>query len=251
MPLYVESSRSASRRFITTPYRADEDGVLQPALPSCCPDHVPGGDDCALVRSHVRARKTGPCFPLTVLWCRTHRRGFTLYPLGHVPYGRQRVAPVGLDGRAAGGGDGGLEWQGTLFGAALDAAAGRAWDRAREGGSRWWWSTQGRLLSRCLDLVGVASQQSLALRHKVAEALAVATLVLVEGVAAITADPGYRSRGKAVVAVLSEISRHGVLERVLRAGQLVGRWGLALRWEPALRVLRPLAFSGSGTDPPG
>lgn len=31
--------------------------------------------------------------------CRTHRRGLTLYPLGHVPHGRLAVAPVGLDGR--------------------------------------------------------------------------------------------------------------------------------------------------------
>ena len=26
--------------------------------------------------------------------CRTHRRAFTLYPLGHIPYGRLAVAPV-------------------------------------------------------------------------------------------------------------------------------------------------------------
>jgi hypothetical protein len=250
MPSYVAPSGSASRRFVTTPYRPDKDGDLQPEWPDCCPDHVPGGEGCDLVKSHLRDRKTGPCFSLTVLHCRIHERGFTLYPLGHVPYGRQRVAPVDLEGRATGASDRPLHWRWTLFDAALDAAAGDPWDRASAGGSRWWWSAQGRLLSRCLDLVGVAPGQDLDLRHQLAEALAVDTLVLLEGVAAIGAQPGYRSRGQAVVDVLSAIPRHGLLDHVLRAGWLAGRWGPPLRWEPELGVLRPLAFSSSGTDPP-
>ena len=143
-----------------------------------------------------------------------------------------------------------MDWRGTAFDAALDAAAGISWDRASKGGSRWWWSSQGRLLSRCLDLVGVGPGQDLDLRHQLAEALAVDTLVLLEGVAAITATLGYRSRGRAVVNVLLAISRDGILDRVLRAGHLAGRWGPPLRWESELGVLRSLAFSSSGTDPP-
>ena len=41
-----------------------------------------------LVVHHLRERKTGPQIPVTVVQCRTHRRAFTIYPLGHVPYGR-------------------------------------------------------------------------------------------------------------------------------------------------------------------
>jgi hypothetical protein len=187
---------------------------------------------------------------LTVLYCKVHERGFTLYPLGHVPYGRQRVAPVDLEGRATGVPGRPLHWRWTLFDAALDAADGDPWDRASAGGSRWWWSTQGRLLSRCLDLVGVAPGQELDQRHGLAEILGVDTLVLLEGVAAIWAQPGYRSRGRAVVNVLEAIPRHSILDRVLRAGHLAGCWGPPLRWESELGVLRPLEFSSSGTDPP-
>lgn len=250
MPSYVEPSRSATRRFVVTPHHADADGALRPEHPSFCPHHEPSGAACALVHSHKRERKTGPCFPLTVLRCQVHECAFTLYPPGHVPYGRQRVAPVGPDCAVSGPADTSLDWRGTAFDAALDAASGQPWERAKAGGSRWWWSSQGRRLSCCLDLVGVAPQQPLELRHRLAEALAVATLVLVEGAAAIAAAPGYRRRGQAVVAVLAEVACHGVLDRVLRAGHLAGLWGLPLRWEPAQGVLRPPAFSSSGTDPP-
>ena len=85
---------------------------------------------------HVRERKTGPCFPLTVLVCGTHEVGFTLYPPGHVPYGRAAVARVAPDGRAIIDGPSGAEvFDGTVFAAALDASKGTAWDREREGGS--------------------------------------------------------------------------------------------------------------------
>jgi len=52
-----------------------------------------------LVVHHLRERKAGPQTPVTVVQCRTHRRAFTLYPLGHVPYGHLAVAPVTLDGQ--------------------------------------------------------------------------------------------------------------------------------------------------------
>ncbi len=247
---YVEPAGSASRPFVVSPYHADEQGVLVPELPTCCIHWNPGGEACDLVVDHLRDRKTGPQFPLTVMRCRAHQCAFTIYPPGHVPYGRHRVAPVDLEGHATGTMDQPLHWRWTLFDAALDAAEGHAWDRARMGGSAWWWCSQGRLLSLALDLVGVAPEQSLDLRHRLAEALAVDTLTMLEGVAAIAAHPGYRSRGQAVVAVLIAIPRQGVLDRVLRAGWLAGCWGPPLRWEPALGVLRPLAFSSSGTDPP-
>ncbi len=102
MPLYVEPAGSTSRSFVVTPYRPDAKGVLEPDLPTCCIHRVPGGEACDLVVGHLRDRKTGPRFPLTVLRCRVHGCAFTLYPPGHVPYGRRRVAPVDLVGHAIG-----------------------------------------------------------------------------------------------------------------------------------------------------
>jgi hypothetical protein len=55
-----------------------------------------------LLVHHTRERKAGPQIQVTVAQCRTHRRAFTLYPLGHVPYGRLAVAPVTPDGQMAG-----------------------------------------------------------------------------------------------------------------------------------------------------
>lgn len=235
---------------MVAPYHANAKGVFEPDLPTCCIHHVPGGEACDLVLNHLRDRKTGPQFPLTVMHCRTHECAFTIYPPGHVPYGRYRVAPVDLDGHATGSTDQPLSWRGTLFEAALDASEGRAWARYREFGGDRRWSTQGRLLSMALDLVGVAPEQDLDLRHRLADVLAVDTLTMLEGVAAIAARPGYRSRGQAVVDVVNAVPRQCVLDRVLRAGHIAGRWDSVLRWEPSLGVLRPLAFSNSGTDPP-
>ena len=71
--------------------------------------------------------------------CRVHRHGFTLYPPGHVPYGRKRLAAMACDGSLEQSeektdGEGSSEvpvkverFRGTYFEAALEAAAGKAW----------------------------------------------------------------------------------------------------------------------------
>jgi hypothetical protein len=91
---------SRPRPFATAAYVPGRAAVLEPAVmpPSCV--HASKGDPaCVLVVHHTRERKAGPQIPVTVLQCRTHRRAFTLYPLGHIPYGRLAVAPVTLDGQ--------------------------------------------------------------------------------------------------------------------------------------------------------
>lgn len=217
-------------------------------------------EPCLLRVDHRRKRKTGPCFPLTVMRCEVHDCAFTLYPHGHVPYGRRAVAPVGPGGEPVAdvkpeqdktpAQDEGSAWRGTLFAAALDAAGGRAWARAAKGGTDTWWSTQGRLLDLALEVLGQAPEQDLWLRHRIAEALAVDTLLLLEGVRDIAVHAGYRARGRAVGRVLERIPRRTALRRLLVAGHLAGRWGEPLWWEPETGVLRRLTFWSSGTDPP-
>jgi len=46
----------------------------------------------------TRPRKTGPCVPVTVARCHRHEIYFTVYPPGHVPYGRAAVLPLDLAG---------------------------------------------------------------------------------------------------------------------------------------------------------
>jgi hypothetical protein len=112
-------------------------------MPRGCVHAVAGDTACVLVVHHVRDRKTGPRIPVTVLQCQTHRRAFTLYPLGHIPYGRIAVAPVALDGELVCStqseskvdGRRELAWRATLFGPAF-AAIHEPTVKLTD--SRWW-----------------------------------------------------------------------------------------------------------------
>ena len=143
---------------MTSPYvlvPGQPDGVLVASVPATCPLSVelPDAGPCRMRAHHLRERKTGPCHAVQVVICRTHGCAFTLYPPGHVPYGRYAVVPVSRDadllriaaddlgqpsGRAAGARPRGgapqrpserIPWETTQFVAALDAAAGHAWPR--------------------------------------------------------------------------------------------------------------------------
>ncbi len=101
--------------FLVVAYVLASDGVPRPvAGMDQCPQAV-GGERCDLWKHHVRERKTGPCFGLWVMRCRTHAIHFTAYPHGHVPYGRQRVAPVSPAGSVTEKEGGRRSWKGTLF----------------------------------------------------------------------------------------------------------------------------------------
>jgi hypothetical protein len=192
---------------------------------------------CSVCLDHFRQRSTGPCFDLAVLRCLMHEFGFTVYPSGHVPYGRVSVVPVA--GPA------------TVFEAAQDAAQGKPWARQFPGGTSKWWGTQGRHIGVAVAICGVAPALDPAAQLAQAAALHVEMLLLVEHSRAIAAAAGYRSRGQAVQAVLDRVlSGPCVLEHVLAAGHLAGLWGLPLLWDLRTRRLRSLSFRGDGTHPP-
>lgn len=181
-----------------------------------------------------------------VLTCKTHRLGFTLYPPGHVPYGRARVVPVAPDGAAIVDGPGGAEaFFGTVFEAALDASKGEAWDRERVGGSERWWGTQGRGITAALRICGVTPGLGEAEREGIAAALGVGLLLLREQAQGIAAAPGYRRRGDAVRAVLGALAPGPcVLERLMASGHMAGLWGAPHGWDPQGARLRPYSFRG-------
>jgi hypothetical protein len=228
--------------------------VLVATLPDVGPCHARDKRPCVVRLHHLRERSTGPCLPLAVLRCWTHSYGFTLYPPGFVPYSRLAVAPVALDGTEA---VAGVEaFAGTLLDATLDAAKeaakDAAWARACKGGSSTWWSTQGRHIWLAVRLCGVAPDLKAAARQAQAAALWVEMLLLLlQGAQSIGSAPGYRSRGRAAVAVLERVAAGPcVLQRVLAAGHLAGLWGAPWRWDEAGHRLRPWAFRGDGTRPP-
>ena len=111
-----QSEVRPAKAFLCVPYVADERGKFQPAgMVTECP--VDSGKRCRLRKHSWRRRKSGPCFPLRVLYCRRHGRYFTLYPIGHVPYSRQPLVPVDPSGHAISSAPNEVKsrWEGSWF----------------------------------------------------------------------------------------------------------------------------------------
>lgn len=171
--------------FVTTPYVVGRDGRVEPRLPGEGPCRDRDGCPCRLALDHWRLRKTGPCFALAVVRCAAHELGFTLYPPGHVPYGRRAIAPVAPDGAPVCPADcsddaSAVSFEGTYFEAALDAARGQAWDRHCPGGSDRWWQTQRRQLARGMRWLGAEPAQAVEIREVLAAALRTPDLLLID-----------------------------------------------------------------------
>jgi len=244
----------ARRAFIVVPYEVASDGKLAPRWPSAGPCATGDGPACRLRRSHRRERKTGPRHPLVVASCAEHGCAFTLYPPGHVPYGRRAIAPVASDGAPVVAGEGRplAGFEATCFRAAIDAAEGRAWARGGPGAIDRWWESQRRDLARQMVWLGVDPAVSAARRAAAAGALGVPLLVLLEQARAVEAGPGFRSRGGAICAVLRALGGgRGVWLRLAGAAYAAGLLGLPLAWDARSRSLRaPPSFRPPGTRAP-
>lgn len=219
--------------FATTTYRADKDGVLRPQLPSRC-IYATGAQTCCILVDHYRPRKTGPCFPLAVVGCSAHPQSrYTLYPPGHVPYGREPVAPYSPSGELlVEAATGRPPWEATLFAAAVDAAKGEGWPSESLWDDPRRRRTQGRRLERAGRLVGVHPQLEEGVRERIATRLGVATMRLFRG--ARSWARSWKTRGAAVLAVLLAIPiQASLLDRMLAAGADSGLWGQPRRWDAA------------------
>ena len=169
---------------------------------------------------YYRERKTGPCVPVAVLKCATHGNGFTLYPCGHVPYGRQ-----------------------TKFSAALDAAKGKAWPRDGPGPC---WTTQLQRLDELAALLGLEPAPPAALGEKLALLLDVPRLSLIDDTVRLARAVGFEARGIILVATLERASKgRCVLERVLACGALAGLWRPVHLWRTPTRP-QCTVFPGRG-----
>ncbi|MCP4760329.1 MAG: hypothetical protein GY870_01025, partial [archaeon] len=73
-----------NRAFLVSPYYPNQNGEMIPELPTVCPHYYLDNQPCQLANDHNRDRKTGPCFPIRIMRCKTHKLGFTIYPPGHV-----------------------------------------------------------------------------------------------------------------------------------------------------------------------
>lgn len=225
--------------------------ALGPAvMPRCCVHAVIEDEACVLVVHHVRERKTGPRIPVTVLQCRTHRRAFTLYPLGHLPYGRLAIAPVGLDGellRATEGEQEGSKrppaWSTTLFGSAF-AAIHESTVKLTD--PRWWATEAPERLAQGAAILGVHPGLSVEAADAIAFRLEIPRLVLRQAADVYAHARGRAARGRVLVGVLGELGDTCLLDRVLAAGACAGCWGTVTRWDRASRGARGRVFPGRG-----
>ena len=186
-----------------TAYTPDEHGVYQTHLPEKgpCRDHR----DCLLCPKDRRLRKTGPKIELLVVHCRVHRCCFTLYPPGHVPYGRVPLVLLTLDGRRVER-DRGPPYQGTLFQAARDAKDGRFWPRESEEGSRQARrTTQARQLERVGLILGLWCLSAGNSSDRVMDILGIAGMSWVEARRRVESKEGYRGKGQGVWLIIKPL----------------------------------------------
>ena len=217
--------------FAIAPYEADADGLLRVVLPQRCV-HAQGSEQCSLHVDHYRARKTGPGFPVAVVCCSCHKLGrYTLYPPGHIPYGRQAVVGCSASGPLLREGCSGPPvWQGTLFGAAVDAAAGRLWPDDSPSTDERRRRTQGCRLELTGSLLGVHAAVNGRTREHIATRLEIPTMTLLTAAANWCAS--WKLRGAAIVAVLvAVVVDDSLLDRMLVAGALAGLWPSPERWD--------------------
>lgn len=253
-----QAHRARKSIFATAPYEADESGVLVAVLPERCALAGPG-ERCSLFVDHYRPRKTGPCFPLAVVGCCVHPgRRYTLYPPGHIPFGRQAAVSCSSTGPLLReGATGQPVWAATLFGAALDAAGDVRWPedspcdderRRRTQGSRLTWA--GRLL-------GVHPEVDARAQELIATRLRVPTMTLRSAARGWGRD--WMTRGAAVLSVLGVLrADDGLLDRILSSGAVAQLWPWPERWDQARRTWvrsgrpeRPVtAVRGSRAPPP-
>ena len=240
---------------MTVAYVPGSASTLVPAVvPPACVHAAQGDPPCVLLVHHRRERKAGPQTPLTVMQCRTHGRAFTLYPLGHVPYGRLAVAPVALDGQVlfstererefATGDRRSPAWRATQLGAAfaaVDAPTVKLTDR------RWWATQTPERLAQSAALLGVHPELPVPDADAIAFRLEVPRLVLRQAADDYAHARGPAARGRVLVGVLDQLGADAcLLDRILAAGVCAGCWGTVTRWEPASRGARGRVFPGCG-----
>jgi hypothetical protein len=193
---------------------------------------------------HLRDRKTGPCFALYVMRCRVHRKGFTIYPPGHVPYGQKPVAPVAPDGSWIERESGAKRFAGTCFDAALDAADNHPWPHASyDGNLHLRFRTQLRHLDRLSLLLAIKPDIDEYLREEASNILSIPGQVLHDSASLVEEQSGYRALGTAICNVLETIAETNTLfERIAEAGAVVTLWPTPYFWDYQHQILKAPPF---------
>ncbi len=204
--------------------------------------------NCHIVNDHFRDRKTGPG-SILVVRCKTHKVGFTVYPIGYTPYGRDKIAPVSPDGRMTTGKQGMDRFGGTCFDAARDAAKSIAWRHDYQTPSpERSFITQSLHLKRCCTWFGINPDSDAGQREAVIQLLNVPGQLLHDHVQRIDKHSGYQNRGDAVCSILETLNCGSTLfERLAALGAKVGFWPPLHLWDAQHSCLRQSRFQTIGT----
>lgn len=239
LPSFHDSSSARQRPRATSPflcasYFAGEGERYEPSQTiDRCP--LAGAGELCKIRKHgFRERKTGPQIPLRILLCMPHCRHFTVYPPGHVPYGRSSVAVVDLRGETIERSEAEPEasCRDCLFEAALDAATGRMWEREPvEDLERPRYPTQQRRLERCGQLLGLSSALPRMVVEEIRDHLGLDGLDHSLERHRFQQAQGPTPRAEAILATHQQIGRTKRVQRLLAAGSLSGLWGHPWLWD--------------------
>jgi len=237
-------SDKKNRVFLVSPYYPDQPGTMFPEIPNVCPHNHLDNNSCHIVNDHNRERKTGPCFPIRVLRCKTHKLGFTVYPPGHVPYGRQRIAPIEADSSQIINTPDEHTFGGTFFDAAIDANNKNVWTKEFFENSIFpRYSTQINHIKRASLLLGIAPCLDEKLREIISQTLNVPGQLIFENASLIENSSGNQIKGEAVCNILNELSEKTLIfERLATVGHLIGLWPKLLLWDSKYKTLRQPSF---------
>lgn len=246
MEVSAQSAPRASRPFVTTPHDASPEAGLFSVVPErgpCWDGAIP----CRIRRHHRRRRKTGPPWGwVDVASCAVHRVAFTIYPPGHVPYGRVALVDLAPDGsehrsdvtRAGTAAEAEAEATAVLFAAANDARDGRRWPRDDApdppGAVR---SSQRRRVARAATLFGLVTGKP----PEASTSAAVTELPegrLVEFAAKLSTSRSLVEWGKTVARVLGDLVKRAgraLMDRLAVLGHVAGFWGRPYRWRSLAR----------------
>ena len=233
---YVCHDRQPGRKldFIVGLYQRDCTGEWQVPVPRRGPCSEYSRQLCCVGLHHLRERQTGPGHPLVVVRCTVHRRFFTIYPKGFVPYSRRRLPcdkeDIGAD--------------------ALDAVRDAAddhkdrWSADSDINAAGWASTQWRHIVRFGRWLGLSVPKLL--QQRIATAL---TVPLCDHAAAAKCylSGTYRKRATAILDVLRCLSAKDVMRFLLRAGRVAGLLGRSFSVDSRGR-LRPISTSDGRND---
>ena len=220
------TKKKGEREFLICDYFKDETGRMRCEKPIVLPC---GADGCACqVWVHDwRGRAEGPGFKLMIVYCKTHNRYFTVYPLGWAPYERTRMTP---DPDA---GDGVEAWEETLF----HSAVSDSWLGRYKYDGKTNWRTHRRRLLHAGKLLGLTGDAGVAEEVSALLEVPLAVHLAARQQFACGDLSSQRHAVRSVVESLAVTTR--LWRQMVRAGCAAGVWGRPWYRRPdgALEVL--------------